>query len=77
MGTRLYPLLGGDDDEIKVWYSLGLGMEMKMNFFYENEYGIAKSVSVSSVVIPGKDVYLNILRIEKQCLYNALNFFRL
>jgi len=33
MGTRLYPLLGGDGDETKVWYPLGLGMGMRMNFF--------------------------------------------
>jgi len=26
MSTRLYPLPGGDRDEIKVWYPLGLGM---------------------------------------------------
>jgi len=33
MGTRLYPLLGGDGDGIKLWYPLGLGMGMGMNFF--------------------------------------------
>jgi len=33
MGTRLYPLPGGDGDETKVWYPLGLGMGMGMNFF--------------------------------------------
>ena len=26
MGMRLYPLPGGDGDETKVWYLLGLGM---------------------------------------------------
>jgi len=25
MGTRLYSLLGGDEDETKIWYPLGLG----------------------------------------------------
>jgi len=44
MGTRLYPLPGGDGDETKVWYPLSLGMEMRMNFFYGNGYGKAKSV---------------------------------
>jgi len=32
MSTSIYPLPGRDGDEIKVWYPLGLGMEMKMNF---------------------------------------------
>jgi len=35
MDTRLYPLPGGDEDEIKVWYPLSLGMGMMMNFFTE------------------------------------------
>jgi len=26
VGTRLYPLPGGDGDETKVWYPLDLGM---------------------------------------------------
>jgi len=34
MGTILYPLLGGDGDGTKVWYLLGLGMGIGMNFFY-------------------------------------------
>jgi len=34
MGTRLYPLPGGNGT--KVWYPLGLGIKMKMNFFYRN-----------------------------------------
>jgi len=38
MGTRLYPLLGGNSDGKKDWYSLGLGMEI--NFFYGDGYGI-------------------------------------
>jgi len=33
MGTRLYPLPGGDGDGPKVWYPLGLGMGMWMIFF--------------------------------------------
>jgi len=33
MGTRLYPLPGGDGDGIKRWYLLGLGIGMRMNFF--------------------------------------------
>jgi len=33
IGTRLYPLPGGDGDETKGWYPLGLGMRMEMNFF--------------------------------------------
>ena len=28
MGTRLYPLPGGDEDETKVWYPLSLDMGM-------------------------------------------------
>jgi len=39
MGTRLYLLSGGDDDETKVWYPLNLGMGMGMNFFYGDGYG--------------------------------------
>jgi len=44
MGTRLYPLRGGDGDGIKVWYPLGLGMRMGMNFFYGDGYVIVKPV---------------------------------
>jgi len=44
MGTRLYPLPGGDGDETKVWYPLSLGMGMGMNFFYGDGYRIAKLV---------------------------------
>jgi len=44
MGTRLYPLPGGDADGIKVWYPLGLDMGMGMNFFYGDGYGIVKPV---------------------------------
>jgi len=44
MCTTLYPLLGGNGDGTKVWYPLDLGMGMWMNFFYGNEYGIAKPV---------------------------------
>jgi len=42
MDTRLYPLTGRDGDETKVRYPLNLGMEMKMNFLYTDEYGIAE-----------------------------------
>jgi len=44
MGTRLYPLPGGDGDETKVWYPLGLSMRMWMNFLCGDGYGIAKPV---------------------------------
>ena len=44
MGTRLHPLSGGDGDGTKVWYQLGLGMGMEMNFFDRDEYGIVKLV---------------------------------
>jgi len=46
MGTRLYPLPGGDGDETKIWYPLGLGrgMGMGINFFFGDGYGIAKPV---------------------------------
>jgi len=33
MGTRLYPLPGGDGDVTKVWYPLDFGMGMWMDFF--------------------------------------------
>jgi len=36
MGMRLYMLPDEDGDSTKVWYLLGL--EMEMNFFYENGY---------------------------------------
>jgi len=32
MGTRLYPLPGGDGDGKKVCYPLGLDMGIEMNF---------------------------------------------
>jgi len=38
MGTSIYLLLGGDEDETKVWYPLCLGMRMRTSlvFFDEN-----------------------------------------
>jgi len=33
MGTSIYVLPSGDEDEIKVWYPLDLDMGMGMNFF--------------------------------------------
>jgi len=44
MGTRLYPLPGRDGHGTKVWYPLGWGIGMGINFFYGDGYGIAKSV---------------------------------
>jgi len=44
MGTRLYPLPGGDGDGTKVWYPLGLGMGMWMKFWCGDGYGITKPV---------------------------------
>jgi len=44
IGTRLYPLPGGDENETKVWYPLGLGMSIGMNCFYGDGYGITKPV---------------------------------
>jgi len=35
MGTRIYPLPGGDGNETKVWYSLNFGMRMRINFVTE------------------------------------------
>jgi len=52
MGTRLYPLRRGDEDETKVWYPLGLGIRMGTNFFYGNEYGIAKPVPAPPHYLP-------------------------
>ena len=46
MGTRLYSLPGGDGDEIKLWYPLGLSMRMGMNFFCGDGYEIVKPVPV-------------------------------
>jgi len=46
MGMRLYLLPSGDRDKTKGWYPLGLSMKMMINFFYGNENGIAKPVSV-------------------------------
>jgi len=43
----MFLLPSGDGDETKVWYPLGLGMGMRMNFFYGNGYGIAKPVPAS------------------------------
>jgi len=45
---RLYPLPGGDEDGIKLWYPLGLGMGMGMNIFYRDGYGIMKLVPALS-----------------------------
>jgi len=46
MGTRLYPLPGGDGDgdRTKFWYPLGLGMGMGMVFLCGDEYGIAELI---------------------------------
>jgi len=40
MGIRKYSLPGGDGDESKVVYPLGLGMRMGMNFYYGDRDGI-------------------------------------
>jgi len=52
MGTNIYLLPSGDEDGTKVWYPLGLGMDMGMDFFDRNEYEIAKLVSVPSCYHP-------------------------
>jgi len=44
MGTGLYPLPDGDENGIKLWYPLSLGMGMIMNSFYGDGYGIVKPV---------------------------------
>jgi len=66
MSTRLYPLSGGDGNEIKIWYLLDLGIWMKMNFFYGNGYGIAKSVPSNSLIpfnsiIYSKEFYISFI----------------
>ena len=38
MGTRLYPLPDGDEDETKVWYPLDLDMGIVTSFFYNKPY---------------------------------------
>jgi len=35
MGTRLYSLSSRNENDIKLWYPLSLGMKMVMNFFTE------------------------------------------
>jgi len=50
MGTRIYALPGGDGNGIKVGYPLGFGM--RMNIFFGDGYGIAKSVYTHLVAIP-------------------------
>jgi len=52
MSTRLYLLPGGDGDETKVWYPLGLGMRMRMNCFYGVGYEIAKPVPAPPAPLP-------------------------
>jgi len=42
MSTRLYPL--PDGDKTKLWYPLGLDMEIRINLFYGDGYGIIKLV---------------------------------
>jgi len=58
MGTRLYPLLSGDGDGTKDWYSLGLGMGMGIDFFYGDGYGIAKPVPPRPVAILSWDIFV-------------------
>jgi len=47
MDTIIYSLFGGDVDEIKVLYSLflGVGISMRMNFFYGVAYEIGKPIN--------------------------------
>jgi len=33
MGTSIYPIPGGDENETKTWYPLNLGMGLMLNFF--------------------------------------------
>jgi len=61
MGTRLYPLPGGDGDGTKGWYLLGLGMGMRMNFFYGNGYGISKPVPPRPIAIPSLNIVISLL----------------
>jgi len=39
MGTNIYALSSGNENDIKIWYplSMTIGMEMKMNFFWGSE----------------------------------------
>ena len=46
MGMRLYLLPGGDGDETKVWYPLGLDMGIRIINFYRDGYGISKPIPV-------------------------------
>jgi len=75
MGTRLHPLPGGDENETKVWYQLGLGMGMGMTFFYGDRYGIVKPVPAPPRPLPSlvnihmfKEI--KIIRITKDKIHN-------
>jgi len=51
-GYEIIPVTRWGWDETKIWYPLDLGMEMGINFFCKNGYGIAKPVSAPPVAIP-------------------------
>jgi len=59
MGTKLYPLPGGDEDGTKIWYPLNLDMGMWMNFFYRDEYEITKPVPAPPIAIPNQNITLH------------------
>jgi len=51
MSTSIYPLLGGDRDETKVWYPLDLGMRMGMHFFMGMSVGLWNPSPFCPIVI--------------------------
>jgi len=40
MGTRLYPLPGGDENGTKVWYPLDLDLGMGMGWIFDAGMGM-------------------------------------
>ena len=56
MGIRIYLLSGRDEDKLKVVYTLGLEMGMKMNFYYGDGDGIMILVHAPSRCHPSSNI---------------------
>ena len=48
LGTSIYLLPSGDEDETKIWYPLSLGMDIEINFFFGDWYETKKPVPTLS-----------------------------
>ena len=70
MSTRLYSLPGGDGNETKVLYLLGLGMGMRINFFYGDRYEIVKLVPRPTYCHPYS--YLHLKHNPQLLLFNVV-----